>query len=120
MDCPRCEVAINIIFAAPDRVCKPSPVTSPVSVSRLCRAWFPRPASKNGPQPTRSMFACALKNPLLVGTHWFQYGDQATTGRGDGENYQIGFVDICDTPYAETIQACRAVSYALYPYRAGK
>jgi hypothetical protein len=62
----------------------------------------------------------ALKNPLLVGTHWFQYGDQATTGRGDGENYQIGFLDICDTPYPETIQACRAVGYALYPYRAGK
>jgi len=62
----------------------------------------------------------ALKNPLLVGTHWFQYGDQATTGRGDGENYQIGFVDICDTPYAETIQACRTVGYGLYPYRAGK
>ena len=61
----------------------------------------------------------ALKNPLVVGTHWFQYGDQATTGRGDGENYQIGFVDICDTPYVETIQACREVGYAMYPYRAG-
>jgi len=24
--------------------------------------------------------------------------DQATTGRGDGENYQIGFTDICDRP----------------------
>ena len=62
----------------------------------------------------------ALKNPLLVGTHWFQYGDQATTGRGDGENYQIGFVDICDTPYPETIQACREVGYGLYPCRASK
>ena len=62
----------------------------------------------------------ALKNPLLVGTHWFQYGDQATTGRGDGENYQIGFVDICDTPYAETIQACREAGYSLYRCRGGK
>ena len=26
----------------------------------------------------------ALRNPWIVGTHWFQYGDQATTGRGDG------------------------------------
>jgi hypothetical protein len=25
----------------------------------------------------------ALKNPQIVGTHWFQYSDQATTGRGD-------------------------------------
>lgn len=60
----------------------------------------------------------ALRNPWIVGTHWFQYGDQATTGRGDGENYQIGFLDICDTPYAETIAASREVGYAMYAYRA--
>ncbi|MFB0525830.1 MAG: beta-galactosidase, partial [Phycisphaerae bacterium] len=59
----------------------------------------------------------ALRNPYIVGTHWFQYKDQPTTGRGDGENYQIGFVDICDTPYPETIQACRDVGYSLYEYR---
>ena len=59
----------------------------------------------------------ALRNPLIVGTHWFQYKDQATTGRGDGENYQIGFVDICDRPYGETIEACRSVGYDMYEYR---
>jgi hypothetical protein len=59
----------------------------------------------------------ALRNPQIVGTHWFQYRDQATTGRFDGENYQIGFVDICDTPYPETIQACREVGYDLYRIR---
>ena len=36
--------------------------------------------------------------PSGGGAHWFEYGDQPITGRGDGENYQIGFVDICDTP----------------------
>ena len=46
--------------------------------------------------------------------------DQATTGRGDGENYQIGFVDICDTPYPETIQAVREVGYGMYKYRLGR
>ncbi|MDO4586662.1 MAG: hypothetical protein Q4C95_05110 [Planctomycetia bacterium] len=59
----------------------------------------------------------ALKNPYLVGAHWFQYGDQATTGRFDGENYQIGLIDICDTPYPETIQAIRNVGYHLYEIR---
>jgi hypothetical protein len=59
----------------------------------------------------------ALRNPLFVGTHWFQYGDQATTGRGDGENYQIGFITITDTPYPETIQASRDVGYDMYEYR---
>ena len=59
----------------------------------------------------------ALDNPFWVGTHWFQYADQATTGRGDGENYQIGLLDICDTPYAETIQAVREVGGSLYRHR---
>lgn len=59
----------------------------------------------------------ALKNPLIVGTHWFQYRDQATTGRGDGENYQIGFVDVCDTPYPETIEAARSIGEKMYPLR---
>jgi hypothetical protein len=67
---------------------------------------------------TKSYVQGALRNPWIVGTHWFQYGDQATTGRGDGENYQIGFLDICDTPYAETIAASREVGYAMYAYRA--
>jgi hypothetical protein len=58
-----------------------------------------------------------LENPYLVGTHWFQYRDQPTTGRGDGENYQVGFIDICDTPYPETIAACREVGYKMYEYR---
>ena len=58
-----------------------------------------------------------MENPLIVGTHWFQYGDQATTGRGDGENYQIGFVDVCDTPYPETIAACRDIGCQMYRVR---
>ena len=59
----------------------------------------------------------ALRNPYIVGTHWFQYKDQATTGRGDGENYQIGFIDICDKPYPEIVKASREVGYNLYEYR---
>jgi hypothetical protein len=62
----------------------------------------------------------ALRHPQIVGTHWFQFGDQATTGRGDGENYQIGFLDVCDTPYPETIAACREVGYGLYGTRTGR
>jgi glycosyl hydrolase family 42 (putative beta-galactosidase) len=61
----------------------------------------------------------ALTNPYIVGTHWFQYKDQATTGRGDGENYQIGFIDICDKPYPEIVRAARDVGYGIYEYRIG-
>ncbi len=58
-----------------------------------------------------------LGNPHVVGTHWFQFCDQPTTGRGDGENYQIGLVDICDTPYPETIRAVREVGTTMYEFR---
>lgn len=61
----------------------------------------------------------ALENPAIVGTHWFQLYDEPTTGRGDGENYQIGFLDVCDQPYSETIAASREVGYHLYEIRRG-
>lgn len=57
----------------------------------------------------------ALHHPQIVGTHWFQYQDEPTTGRSyDGENYQIGFLDVADTPYAETIAASRTIGASLY------
>lgn len=59
----------------------------------------------------------ALGNPWIIGAHWFQYGDQAVTGRFDGENYQIGLVDVCDRPYEETIDAVRRVGYNMYQIR---
>jgi hypothetical protein len=59
----------------------------------------------------------ALGNPWIVGVHWFEYTDQMSTGRGDEENYQIGFVDICDTPYPELIETARAIGNKLYEYR---
>jgi hypothetical protein len=59
----------------------------------------------------------ALRNPYIVGTHWFQYQDEPTTGRGDGEDYQIGFVDVADTPYPETIAASRDIGRIMYEYR---
>lgn len=59
----------------------------------------------------------ALRQPRIVGAHWFQYADEPTAGRGDEENYQIGFVDVCDTPYPETVAASRDIGYRLYDTR---
>ncbi|MEL7159623.1 MAG: beta-agarase [Bacteroidota bacterium] len=59
----------------------------------------------------------ALRNPQLVGAHWFQYTDQVLTGREDGENYNVGLVDVADTPYPELMRAVRETNYALYTYR---
>jgi hypothetical protein len=45
----------------------------------------------------------------LIGTHYFVLNDQALLGRFDGENYQIGAVDVCHRPYSEFInEVCKA------------
>ena len=63
----------------------------------------------------------ALWNPNIVGAHYFQYYDQATTGRtGDSENMQIGFLNAVDTPYAELVEAARRISRELYQLRLGR
>lgn len=59
----------------------------------------------------------ALTHPNIVGTHWFQFRDQPLTGRWDGEGYQIGFVDVADTPYVEITRAARAIGETMYDYR---
>jgi len=58
-----------------------------------------------------------LQHPLIVGCHWFQYRDQPLLGRGDGEAYQIGFVDVCDRPYPELCRAARRVGETMYEKR---
>ena len=66
----------------------------------------------------RSYVEGALRHPQFVGCHWFQYQDEPTTGRVyDEENYQIGFVDIADTPYAETVAAARQLGEVMYKIR---
>ena len=60
----------------------------------------------------------ALSNPFIVGVHWHQFSDEPVSGRFDGENLQLGLTDVCDTPYAETIEAARKATYGLYDFRA--
>ncbi|PIE23754.1 MAG: hypothetical protein CSA62_06500 [Planctomycetota bacterium] len=58
--------------------------------------------------------------PSLVGAHHFQWNDQPITGRFDGENYNIGFVDVCLRPYAELAEAVKATHRQLLPVLLGK
>jgi len=62
---------------------------------------------------------CAA-HPLGVGAHWFQYNDQFCLGRYDGENYQIGMVDICMQPHKELMEAARETSRVLYKVKNGE
>ena len=59
----------------------------------------------------RSVAGC----PSFVGCHWFEYADEPLTGRVlDGENYNIGLVDVTDTPYPELTKAAREVNAEVY------
>jgi hypothetical protein len=49
----------------------------------------------------------AAAHHSVVGTHWFQWWDQPSTGRYDGENYNIGFVSVTDVPYRELVEAAK-------------
>jgi hypothetical protein len=62
---------------------------------------------------------CAA-HPALVGTHWFQWLDQPATGRNDGENYNIGFVDVADQPYTEMVAAAKLTHGRLLEVHSGK
>lgn len=39
--------------------------------------------------------------PNVVGAHWFQYFDEPTGGRNDGEDFNMGLVDVRNQPYEE-------------------
>jgi agarase len=59
-----------------------------------------------------------IDNPSFVGCHWFQLVDEPLTGRSfDGENYNIGFLNVTDTPYAEMVSAAREVLSDAYQRR---
>jgi hypothetical protein len=42
-----------------------------------------------------------FSRPEVIGIHYFQWMDQPVFGRFDGENYNIGFLDITMRPYPE-------------------
>jgi hypothetical protein len=43
----------------------------------------------------------ALRQPAVIGYHWFEHADQPAEGRFDGENSNYGTVTIEDNVYAE-------------------
>jgi len=69
----------------------------------------------------RDYIRSVVDHPAFVGCAWFEYSDEPLTGRVyDGENYNIGFVDVTDSPYPEMVEAAKAVHAEAYQRRAGK
>jgi hypothetical protein len=62
----------------------------------------------------------AASHPAVIGTHWFQWIDQPVSGRSDGENYNIGMVDVTDRPYPEMTEAARETFSRLPDIHSGK
>jgi hypothetical protein len=58
--------------------------------------------------------------PGLVGIHYFQLNDQPVLGRFDGENYNIGLVDICNMPYDDMLQSVVQTNEQIYEVVSGK
>jgi hypothetical protein len=58
--------------------------------------------------------------PGFLGAHWFAWGDEPVLGRMDGENYNIGFVDVTDRPYPELVAGAKATHARLLEVHAGK
>ena len=62
----------------------------------------------------------AASYPAFIGSSWFQWVDQPNTGRFDGENYNIGLVDVTDRPYTELVEAVKTTSRRLLSVHGGK
>ena len=71
------------------------------------------PVVKN--QRQRAIFAevytrLFINKPYSIGYHWFAYSDQPSQGRFDGENSNIGLVNINDEPYELLITRMKIVN----------
>lgn len=82
-------------------------------------------AAPDGQRQRAKMYASYVESvaahPNFVGCHWFQYVDEPTTGRlWDGENFNIGFVSITDSPYPELVESATAAHSRVYGWRFGQ
>lgn len=61
----------------------------------------------------------AAANPYCIGVHYFTLYDQSAIGRFDGENYNLGFIDVCNRPYEALSNVARESHRRLYDIAAG-
>jgi len=58
-------------------------------------------------------------HPALIGTTYFAWSDQDMSGRGDGENFNHGVVDVTDRLYYYMAQAMIETNMRLYDIHSG-
>lgn len=59
------------------------------------------------------------QSKYFLGAHYFQLNDQSCLGRFDGENYQIGILDICLQEYDEMVAAMKQCHNQIYEVAEG-
>ena len=57
----------------------------------------------------RNTINALARIPYVIGADWFQYYDEPTHGRNDGEDYNFGLVNIHDQPYEPLTATARAL-----------
>lgn len=81
------------------------------SGNRNSSAGFPVvPSQRERAAGFRTTIAQLAAEPYIVGADWFQYFDEPTKGRPDGEDYNMGLVDIHNEPYAELTKAAATLN----------
>ncbi len=58
--------------------------------------------------------------PAFLGAGWFIGVDESVTGRMDGENYNIGFLDVTDRAYPELVSAAKETLKRLLEVHSGE
>lgn len=58
--------------------------------------------------------ATAFSYPSVIGICYSQWMDDVPLGRGDGENFNIGVVDITNRPYPHMVDAIKSISDNMY------
>ncbi|MEI7768277.1 MAG: hypothetical protein WCJ97_12660, partial [Phycisphaerae bacterium] len=62
----------------------------------------------------------AATQPWCVGVHYFTLYDESPLGRFDGENWNIGFMDVCMRAYEPMVRAAQATHAQLYAVASGQ
>jgi len=71
-------------------------------------------------QGYRSMTARLARVPYVIGADWFQWMDEPPSGRlSDGEDANMGIVDVRDRPYESLVEAVRQTTPLLNDLHAG-
>jgi hypothetical protein len=67
----------------------------------------------------RNYIEQGFARPEIIGMHYFQWIDQPFYGRSDGENYNIGVVNMNNLPYPELTKAMTITNERIYKVASG-